>query len=159
MTDDRTAADLAEQNEALRNQLIEENTRLQEALARSAASGLTAQGLTDEDVRRLESPQEFEISNAELAARLAELESAGQRVEQRPGPVAAVGLTENPNEVATREGLAGVPNDPQEEVPEDPQQPGAGDVPEFSLNDDGSYTRTADGVRGSFGPTGFTPAA
>lgn len=28
----------------------------------------------------------------------------------------------------------------------------------YTRNDDGSYTRDADGVQGSFGPDGFTPA-
>jgi hypothetical protein len=53
------AAALAADNARLRAELLAENERLRAALAESQAAGLTFQGLTDEDVRRLEHPEEF----------------------------------------------------------------------------------------------------
>lgn len=77
-----------EENARLRAQLLDENAKLQEALDKSRASGLEAQGLSDEDVRRLEHPDEFVVTDSELRARLAELESAANRVATRPAAVA-----------------------------------------------------------------------
>lgn len=52
-------ASIAQENARLRADLIAENERLKSALADSRASGLAAQGLSDEDVRRLEHPEEY----------------------------------------------------------------------------------------------------
>jgi uncharacterized membrane protein len=74
--------DAAAENARLRAQLLAENEKLRAALAANAADSLTFQGLTDEDVRRLEHPEEFVIGNDELQARLAELESALGRADK-----------------------------------------------------------------------------
>lgn len=65
MTDDATqqdAAALAAHNAELRSQLEQENAQLEAALeaTRTAAAGVA--GLTDEDIRRLEHPEEFPAS-------------------------------------------------------------------------------------------------
>lgn len=74
-------AAIAAENQALRQQLLEENERLRKAVADSQAAGLQVQGLTDEDVRRLEHPEEFvQAENEEFRARLAELEAQYQAV-------------------------------------------------------------------------------
>lgn len=52
-------ATITRQNAELRAQLIAENEALKAALADARASGVTAQGLSDEDVRMLEHPEEF----------------------------------------------------------------------------------------------------
>jgi hypothetical protein len=66
---------IARENADLRAQLLAENERLRAALAESQASGLVAKGLTDEDVRRLEHPEEFTVSNDELHAMIKELQA------------------------------------------------------------------------------------
>ena len=70
--------DVAAENARLRAELMAENAKLRTALADSAASALTSVGLTDEDVRRLEHPDEFVISNDELHARLTAIEAYSQ---------------------------------------------------------------------------------
>src|SRR4051794_36528139 len=53
-------AAIAQQNAELRAQLIAENERLKDALADSRAAGVAAQGLSDEDVRMIEHPEEYD---------------------------------------------------------------------------------------------------
>lgn len=55
----RDLSAVAEENAQLRAQLIDENERLKALLATSQEAGALAQGLTDEDVRRLEHPEEY----------------------------------------------------------------------------------------------------
>lgn len=63
---------LAEENARLRAQLLEENAKLREALAASRAEGAGyGAGLSDEDVRRLERPEEF--AHEQLLAQLTDL--------------------------------------------------------------------------------------
>lgn len=63
---------LAEENARLRAQLLEENAKLREALAASRAEGSGyGAGLSDEDVRRLERPEEF--AHEQLLAQLTDL--------------------------------------------------------------------------------------
>lgn len=71
----------AERNAQLRAQLLEENAKLQDALDKSRASGLDSQGLSDEDVRRLERPDEFVVTNDDLQARITELRDQLAKVE------------------------------------------------------------------------------
>ena len=72
---------IAAENARLRQQLLAENEKLRAALAASQEAGLQAQGLTDEDVRRLEHPEEFvQAENEEFRARLAGLEAELARV-------------------------------------------------------------------------------
>jgi hypothetical protein len=52
-------AAITQQNAELRAQLIAENEALKAALADARSAGVTAQGLSDEDVRMLEHPEEF----------------------------------------------------------------------------------------------------
>jgi hypothetical protein len=52
-------ATITRQNAELRAQLIAENEALKAALADARSAGVTAQGLSDEDVRMLEHPEEF----------------------------------------------------------------------------------------------------
>lgn len=59
-------ATITRQNAELRAQLIAENEALKAALADARASGVTAQGLSDEDVRMLEHPEEFSEAFATL---------------------------------------------------------------------------------------------
>lgn len=59
-------AAIAQENARLRADLIAENDRLKAALADSQASGLAAQGLSDEDVRRIEHPEEYADEYASL---------------------------------------------------------------------------------------------
>lgn len=54
-----TADELAQRNADLRDELERENAALESQLAESRAAGKDATGLTDEDVRRLEHPEEF----------------------------------------------------------------------------------------------------
>lgn len=66
---------IAAENAALRSQLLAENERLRAALAESQAANVQAAGLTDEDVRRLEHPEEFvQAENEEFRAMLASLQ-------------------------------------------------------------------------------------
>jgi len=53
-------ASIAQQNAELRAQLIAENERLKAAVADSRAAGVQADGLTDEDVRMIEHPEEYD---------------------------------------------------------------------------------------------------
>jgi hypothetical protein len=70
-------ATIAAENAALRQQLLDENEKLRAALTASQVAGLTFTGLTDEDVRKLEHPEEFVLAeNDEFRARLAQLEAA-----------------------------------------------------------------------------------
>lgn len=69
-------AAIAAENAQLRQQLLAENEKLRAALAESQAAGLQAQGLTDEDVRRLEHPEEFVLAeNEEFRAKLEDLQA------------------------------------------------------------------------------------
>lgn len=52
-------ARISEENARLRGELIAENERLKAALADSHASGVAAQGLSDDDVRMIEHPEEY----------------------------------------------------------------------------------------------------
>ncbi len=87
-------AAIAAENAALRRQLLDENEKLRAALAESRAAGIAAQGLTDEDVRRLEHPEEFVAAeNEEFRQRLAQLEAdvarvTGANAAVEPAPVA-----------------------------------------------------------------------
>lgn len=67
--------EIAQENARLRAQLLSENERLRAALAASQAENAAAQGLTDEDVRRLEHPEEFVAAeNEEFRTLLADLQ-------------------------------------------------------------------------------------
>lgn len=74
MTDETTAApgptadELAAHNAELRAQLQAENDKLQAQLAESQAATAAASGHTDEDVRRLEHPEEFADTAASATA-------------------------------------------------------------------------------------------
>lgn len=144
---------LAEENARLRAQLISENEKLKTALAESQASGLSAQGLSDEDVRRLEHPEEYTVSNEELHARLAEIESATTRTESasralsQPAPRETVAVTGD--HVATTSSAFDA---------EDVASAYASADEGYRDNGDGTWTRNADGARGRFGPDGFTPS-
>jgi hypothetical protein len=84
-------AAIAEENARLRAELLAENERLRAALADSQAAGLTFQGLTDEDVRKLEHPEEFVLDqNAEFSAKLAELHAKIDAVHAANAQVAPV---------------------------------------------------------------------
>jgi hypothetical protein len=54
-----TADELSQRNADLRAQLESENAKLEDQLAKSRAAGTDADGLSDEDVRRIEHPAEF----------------------------------------------------------------------------------------------------
>lgn len=59
-------ASIAQQNAELRAQLIAENERLKAALDDSRAAGVAAQGLSDEDVRMIEHPEEYDEAFATI---------------------------------------------------------------------------------------------
>lgn len=54
-----TVDELAQRNADLRAQLEEQNATLEKQLAESRAASSGAEGLSDEDVRRIEHPEEF----------------------------------------------------------------------------------------------------
>lgn len=56
----RTSDDLQAENARLRGELEDENAQLRDRLAASRAEATKAEGLTDEDVRRIERPDEFD---------------------------------------------------------------------------------------------------
>jgi hypothetical protein len=110
---------VAEENARLRAQLIEENERLKAALADSRASGLALTGLGDEDVRRIEHPEEYVDEYAALgehealtalvgslaqrldAAERANANAANERAQlaaqpAQPAPRESVGVTADP---------------------------------------------------------------
>ena len=68
-----SVTEIAAENAKLRAEVLAENAKLKAALDASQASGLTFQGLTDEDVRRLEHPEEFE--HERLRAQLDDLKA------------------------------------------------------------------------------------
>lgn len=72
VTSGPTADELAAHNAELRAQLQAENDKLQAQLAESQAATAAASGHTDEDVRRLEHPEEFADTAASAAADQAE---------------------------------------------------------------------------------------
>lgn len=126
-------AALAEENARLRSALAAENARLTAALAASQAlASSVSADLTDEDVRRLEHPEEF-VKNLtdELDHRITAIENH----------LHAVGS-----------GSATTPTAPVAPVAPVPAQP------PFTANADGTYT-SADGQTGTFGPDGFTVQA
>lgn len=66
---------IAQENARLRQQLLSENERLRAALAASQQENAAAKGLTDDDVRRIEHPEEYVAAeNAEFRALLADLQ-------------------------------------------------------------------------------------
>jgi uncharacterized membrane protein YccC len=74
----QTIAEEAEKNARLRAELAAANAALEEALAQSRQSlaGIpVGDGLTDEDVRRLENPHEFIVNLDELEERVTALEA------------------------------------------------------------------------------------
>lgn len=56
----RSTDDLQAENARLRGELEQENARLRDRLDASKAEATEAQGLTDEDIRRIEYPNEFD---------------------------------------------------------------------------------------------------
>ena len=68
-----SVTEIAAENAKLRAEVLAENAKLKAALDASQASGLTFQGLTDEDVRRLEHPEEFE--HEQLLAQLQDMQT------------------------------------------------------------------------------------
>jgi hypothetical protein len=60
------AARISEENARLRGELIAENERLKAALADSRAAGVAAEGLSDEDVRMIEHPEEYDEAFATI---------------------------------------------------------------------------------------------
>jgi hypothetical protein len=66
---------LAAHNAQLRADLQQQNEALEAAIKQSQAIGLQLAGLTDEDVRRAEHPEEFTPSTDELHERLSAVES------------------------------------------------------------------------------------
>jgi hypothetical protein len=59
-------ARISEENARLRGELIAENERLKAALADSRAAGVAAEGLSDEDVRMIEHPEEYDEAFATI---------------------------------------------------------------------------------------------
>lgn len=82
-TDDDLAR-ITEENAKLRADLLAENERLTAALSESRGAGVEAVGLTDEDVRRLEHPDEFsgEAAKAENERLSADLDSLRAKLDQ-----------------------------------------------------------------------------
>lgn len=123
------AAVVAE-NARLRQELLTENERLKAALQASVDQNTGITGLTDEDVRRIEHPEEFlSAENEEFAQKLADLEAKLASVSSR----SADPSFSNKADVTP-----------------------APDAAPFTDNGDGTWTRTSDGARGSFGPNGFS---
>lgn len=80
---------IAQENARLRQQLLAENERLRTALAASQQENAAAKGLTDDDVRRIEHPEEYVAAeNAEFRALLADLQSQLATVTSTAEPVA-----------------------------------------------------------------------
>lgn len=112
-------AAVAEENARLRAQLIEENERLKAALADSRLAGAALQGLSDEDVRRIEHPEEYVAEFAALGeheALTALVGSLSQRLDAAERASANVNneraqLAATPAQPAPRESV-GVTADP-----------------------------------------------
>jgi hypothetical protein len=90
------AARISEENARLRGELIAENERLKAALADSRAAGVAAEGLSDEDVRMIEHPEEYDeafatvgqhsILTDRLSALQAQLDGIRTRAAQQQAP-------------------------------------------------------------------------
>lgn len=112
-------AQIAEENARLRAQLLAENEALRAALADSRAAGAGLTGLSDEDVRRIEHPEEYLDEYAAMGeheslkalvgsladrldqahALIADVQSENAQLAQRqaePAPRESVGVTADP---------------------------------------------------------------
>lgn len=117
-------AAVAEENAQLRAQLIAENERLKSLLATSQEAGALAQGLTDEDVRRLEHPEEYLDEYAALGEhealkqQLASLDErfraaeAARAQQAQPAPREAAAVTADPLNDPSQTFASGDPNAP-----------------------------------------------
>lgn len=75
-------AELEQRNADLRAELQAENDRLQDALEASRAATRETEGLTDEDVRRIEHPAEFVDEPAAATVESQPSNTVGTAVEQ-----------------------------------------------------------------------------
>jgi hypothetical protein len=89
-------ARISEENARLRGELIAENERLKAALADSRAAGVAAEGLSDEDVRMIEHPEEYDeafatvgqhsILTDKLSQLQARIDAIGVQLQQQQAP-------------------------------------------------------------------------